>query len=113
MALLSTNKSLESDSKNIVKLVNKAIDKAKLFFDYYANKASNANELNIINNSLAFYDRYYFQLKLYKIKLKELANYSNQKTIESELNDPISDFVNRHNHINLLQREKNGLQFQS
>lgn len=106
MALLSTNKSLESDSKKIVKLVNKAIDKAKPFFDYYANKASNANALNIINNSLAFYDRYNFQLELYKRKLKELTNYSNQKTIESGLDDPISDFVNRHNHINLLQREK-------
>ena len=73
MALLSTNKSLESDSKKIVKLVNKAIDKAKPFFDYYANKASNANELNIINNSLAFYDRYNFQLELYKRKLKNFS----------------------------------------
>jgi len=72
MALLSDDSRLEDQAKELVKLINKAINKAKPFFAYYANEVSNSNDLNIINHSLSFYSRYKFQL-IYITK--NLTNY--------------------------------------
>lgn len=107
MALLSDDSRLEDQAKELVKLINKAINKAKPFFAYYANEVSNSNDLNIINHSLSFYSRYKFQLNLYHQKSNKLLNIGSIP-LEKDSNW-LLNAMNRYNYINTLTKERRWL----
>lgn len=107
MALLSFSGVPKDDCLSVVKLINKAINKVKPFFDYYANETSNANSLNVINNSIPFFDRLCFQLELYKQKVKEKEEFTTRPI--NNTNDVLADIMSKYNQENTLEREKNWL----
>lgn len=107
MALLTFNGTPKANSLEVTKLINKAISKAKPFFDYYANGISQTNNLNVINNSNLFFNRLLFQLELYKQKVKERESFTEK--FPSSTDDILDDFVSYFNQANVLQREQNWL----
>jgi len=72
MGLFASEKeNQESECKEIVRKISKAVKAAQLYFEWVANEAAKRSDLNVLNHSLRLHDRYTFHIKEYKKKLQE------------------------------------------
>ena len=67
----SSDCSDEETAEKTVDLINKALQVAEPYFDWRAEQAVLASEVNVRNRSNALYERFQFLLGLYKVKVAE------------------------------------------
>lgn len=72
MGLFAADKeSQESECKEIVTKITKAVKAAQPYFEWLANEAAKRSDLNVLNHSLRLYERYVFLVEEYRAKLRE------------------------------------------
>lgn len=78
--LFAKNKeSVEADE--IVKLIHKAVRKAKPFFEWKAQESANSSHLNVINHNYKLFSRYNFFLGEYESKNKEAIERKDERIV--------------------------------
>lgn len=71
----------ESAAADIVRRIQGAVKVARPFFDWMAEQAVAASEVNVLNNSDGLHDRFQFLLALYKAKIGEADARKNEKHV--------------------------------
>ena len=80
MGLFAADKeNQEIECQEIVKKINKAVNIAQPYFEWFANEAAKRSNLNVLNNSLRLHERYLFLTSEYKDKIKEAKSRKNER----------------------------------
>ena len=84
MGLFTSNEvSQESDCREIVRKITKAVKAARPYFEWVASEAAKRSDLNVLNHSLRLYDRYAYFLDEYEKKVQE-ANARKDERIRTQ-----------------------------
>tara|TARA_R100001369_G_scaffold70979_3_gene98741 strand:- start:1460 stop:2692 length:1233 start_codon:yes stop_codon:yes gene_type:complete len=87
MGLFASDKeNQESDCREIVKKIAKAVKAAKPYFEWVANEAAKRSDLNVLNHSLRLHDRYTYFIDEYKKKIQE-ANSRKDEVIRTQYSE--------------------------
>lgn len=74
----------EADAREIAKLINKAVNAAKPYFEWRAEQAAAGNELNVLNNSHWLFERYEFFRDQFKTLSAEAEARRDEKIVEKQ-----------------------------
>ncbi len=72
----------ENDAREIVIRIKKAIKAARPFFDWLAEQAIAASELNVVNNSSDLLERFIYFCKLYREKAQDAKDLKGEKIVK-------------------------------
>lgn len=76
----------EEQAKQIVKLLTKAVKLAEPYFEWKASQAMAASQLNVMNHSMALFERYEYFLKLYQEKVAEALARKDEVEVTKHVN---------------------------
>jgi len=79
----SDKKSQESDCREIVNKITKAVKAAQPYFEWVANEAAKRSDLNVLNHSLRLHERFSYFFDEYKKKIQE-ANAKKDERIRTQ-----------------------------
>lgn len=77
----------ESQAKQIVSRVQKAVKAAQPFFDWLAAEAVARSEVNVVNNSASLYERYQFLRDIYTAKRAEADRRKDERIVTEGANE--------------------------
>ena len=72
----------EEDATIVVRLIQKAVEAARLYFEYLANEAAEGSKLNVANHSGSLYERFDFLRRIYREKADEAETRKDERIIE-------------------------------
>jgi len=82
---VENQKTDETQAREIVKKINRAIKSVRPFFDHLAEEAVKESKFNILNNNQSLYDRFEYLLKFYKKEKKKYLTNSNKVNNDSKV----------------------------